>query len=295
MILRTANNFIDSLRANARDTSAERWTDAELWTMLNDAIYDWDGRVSFPAVHSIGYIDTDTEITLPYYIKGDVEPQHRDYANYDTSGFQYDISGEEVWKLIPMYELLENQDGVRTLVVPASTRYTGLQLVYWATNGPFPYVDADVPSGGWTSSATSLTVDVSADEPVPDVGYIKCGTEYMFYAGVTYGSGTVTLSNVERGVYNSTAATHSADAVVYWCIAAPNSSLFTQLRDACMSRLHAAFITDASPKETELHTYMMRWYTQQAQDYWRRYKPTKRHHSHLTMRGRVRRRLHDAD
>lgn len=295
MILRTISSIVSSLRITIRDASAERWNDAELWTILNDAVYEWHGRVSFPAVYAAGYIDVETEITLPYYIQGDVEPQHRDYANYDTAGVQTDISGEEVWKGIPMYELLENQDGVRTLVVPASTRYTEIQLVYWATNGPFPYADADVPSGGWTSSATSLTIDMSADEPIPDVGYIKCGTEYMFYAGVTYGSGSVTLSNVERGVYNSTAATHSADAAVYWCIAVHDMNLLTQLKQSCLAKLHGLFLTDASPKETETHTWLMRWYTQQAQDYWRRYTPLKKHQSYLTMRGRVRRRELDVN
>lgn len=295
MILRTVSSVIDTLRTTLRDSSAARWTDAELYVVLNDCLYDWYGRVSFPAVYSVGYIDTDTEVTLPYYIRGDIEPQHRDYANYDNAGVQTDISGEEVWKAILMYEIIENQDGARTLVIPASTRYTDIQLIYWVPNGAFPYADADVPSGGWTSSATTLTVDMSADEPVPDVGYIKCDNEYMFYAGVTYGTGTVTLSNVERGVHNSTAATHDADAVVSWCICVHDAGLFTQLRDNAMGRLHGLFVTDGSPKETETHTWLMRWYMQQATEYWRRYTPAKKHQSYLTMRGRVRRREHDVN
>lgn len=292
MLIKSASEIISSARVAMRDTLSERWTDAELWAALNESVAEWHGRVSYPATYSFGYVDSETELTIPYYIKGDLQPQHRDYANYDSEGTQLDITGEEVWKRVAMYEVLDDEDGTRTLVIPGSTRERELRCIFWSANGPFPSAACDVPAGGWTSDATTLVVDMATVSAVPDVGYVKVGDELIYYAGVTYAATSVTLSNCKRGVHGTTAAVHAADAVVSWCVVFPSPRLEGLLATQMRMYMHAYFLTNASPKETEQHTWLMRWWRQEVTNFWRTWIPQKPVSSHLTMRSRVRERVH---
>lgn len=295
MHLKTANDIINDIRVSMRDTLAKRWTEDELWQALNRSIQEWSGRVSYPATYSFGYVSNETELDIPYYIQGDIRPQIRDYANYDESGLQLDVGGNEVWKDVPTFEVLEDEDGTRKLVLPGSGRRTEIRCIYWVSNGPLPQVTATVPSGGWLATDTTLTVDVDRSMwSVPMAGYIKVGAEYIFYEGVTQSSGSVTLANCSRGTFGTVAAAPTSGTGVYWCVAAPKLELFGQLDNQMMAKMHAMFITDASPKEIEHHTFMMRWYSQMVDSFWRKHVPTKPHLSHNTMRSQVRKRVYNA-
>lgn len=288
MYLKPISEIVDDLRIIMRDTSNERWSLSEIYMAIDRSIQEWAGRVMFPATYTFGYIDTEVELDIPYYIQGDLQPQHRDYTNYNSDGTVDSVTGKEVWKDIPMFEVLKDEDGTRTLVLPGSARGTSIRCVYWCENGPVPQITADVPSGDWAADDTSLNVDFIMVKTLPTVGYIKVDDEYISYEGVTYGSSSVTLTNCGRGTFGTTAATHTADTAVDWCIAVTDQSLFSQLEDQAVAKLHAYYLTNASPKEIETHTWLMRWYEQRVSDYWKRYVSPKSTRSYLTMRGRIR-------
>ena len=67
-------------------------------------------------------------------------------------------------------------------------------------------------------SSTDTTIELTDATGLPAFGFIKIGDEYINYSYITQTVGGVsgTLNNCFRGQANTTAATHSVGATVYW-------------------------------------------------------------------------------
>ncbi len=254
--LATRTAMVDQLRAMLRDSGAERWTDTEIHLAINQAMAHWVGRVSAPLLYSTTFVDGRFEYALPDYIRGVVHPQWN-----DTDGVWHDYLSYTV-----------QTDGAGNFVLrffenPGSR--TG-RLFHYFANGQFP------------TSATTLTTTIDADDTAaaasatdaPEQGFVRIGDEWMQFAGVTRGA-TVTLNNLVRGVYGTTAASHSSGAAVEWGIAMPSPDLIEVLGYQVAGYLHRLFLSDGSAQERAQHERMTAYYDGQIQMFWRKWIPRK--------------------
>ena len=286
--LRDSNELTSTIRRTMRDVSNARWSESELYDAINESLSEWAGRVSFPCTYSLGTLTDTTYYALPYYIKGDVTPQFLDQATYNASTETVTLTGDEVWKRLPLYDIDYNDSGTLSVEVPGNSYYTSARVVYWVLNGPLPRPDNTV-STDWASDDTSLVVAMSdSPQSVPEVGYVHVNREWIFYAGTSYGSGTVTLQNTVRAQDNTTAAAHTTGDYVYWGIAIHDLRLLSLLQTQVRYKLHSMFLTDASPHEDEKHTWLRRDGIQQVNDFWRTYVPMKIPRRHLTTESYIR-------
>lgn len=236
---------------------------------MNQAIEEWSTRVKIDMVYVLpdGWNSTTYAYTLPPYIRPPLRPQVR----FDT---QPNYGGGNTWTDLRSFNLETNTDGdlvlrIRLFPYDPNLTHEG-RIVWYAVNSPLP-VNAPALSSGISASDTSLTVNASVD--VADTGWVKVDSEWLCYAGVTRGASTTVLLNLQRGVDDTTAATHNSAAIVEWGIAAPTQALYKQLLHQTLSGLHHMFLTDASPQERDLHERMMLYHDNKASEGWRRFTP----------------------
>jgi hypothetical protein len=262
--LRSQLDLLDDIEARLRDPSNYRWSQAEIYRALNDALHQWDGRVSVPAIYEPGatWPTSVSTVTLPAGIDpASVQVQVRELPveNVDIVLDQwFDMQG---WRNEPT-ATFGNQ--VRSYFQPASE----YRLLYWITNGPVP-VTVPTLDSELSDTATSLTLTTTA--AVGDNGFCALENEWVHYRGVQRGATTLTLQNLTRGLLTSTAATHAALTPVYWCVAAPRQDLYNQLLDQGRAYLHEMTLVAASPQSRDVHERMVSYYQARADAFWRRW------------------------
>ena len=89
----------------------------------------------------------------------------------------------------------------------------------------------------------------------------------MAYGGYSVGATTTTLTNLVRGINETVAASHTSTTNIYFGIAAHRQDLYDQLINQVTAKLHALFLTNASPQETEHHVFQVRYYQQLADEF----------------------------
>lgn len=87
-------------------------------------------------------------------------------------------------------------------------RYLGVDFTYRYNSGARTQINA---VAGIDASVTSVTVDSTAGFPMQ--GWIRIDSEEMRYTGKT----ATTFTGLTRGDFNTTAATHADDAVIFYC------------------------------------------------------------------------------
>lgn len=273
--LRSQSQLLADVRARMRDAGKARWTDPEVYAGLNEGLLHWYRRVSIPHLYTIpgGWVSGTADYSLPAYIRGHIDPQQRRYSSHwlQVSG----ISSEaDTWVDVQGFTVEPNGSGGQTLRLDFSPATDDGRVIWWAYNGQLP---TTIPTlnAELSSSATSLTL-ASAVDDIDDAGYIRIGSEWLHYAGVTRGASTTTLSNLLRAVNNTTAATHSSGADVLWGVGAHRPDLYNQLYDYVRGYLHGLFLTNAAEAERAHHERLSLYYTQQADMYWRRYVPNRK-------------------
>lgn len=270
--LRSQDQILDTVRSQVRDSLSERWSTKEIYTALNRAIEDWDGRVSVPFMYVPSDWSSGTlSYTLPNYIDREtLEPQHLK-SLYDSSISTSD-DGSQTWESIPAFRVYVKDDMTLELRFSAQPNVGDARIIWYAPNGPVPTGTIPALNAQITATATSLVLSSVQDE-INDVGFVRIGSEWIQYAGITVGSSTTTLSNLVRALNGTTAAIHSSAASVYFGVAAPNVRLFAQLKDAVLLHIHEMYLTNAAPAERSFHQEMVSLYTRRSQEYWRSYRP----------------------
>lgn len=273
IILRSQAQLLDDMQRRLRDPNNKQWSDEEIYMMLGDALMDWRGRVSIPHVYTVpgGWVTGQSDYVLPSYISGDITPQQRRHT--DSYLYQFQVpSDQDQWVDVLNFNVWPNADGGLTLHWGRAPDAGDGRIIWWGRNGRLP-LSLPTLSGDVSDSATSAVLTTTDD--VPEAGYIKINGEWMGYAGAARGASTVTLSNLTRGVYGTTAAAHSTSDAVAFGVAVHRDDLFNQLYDATRSSLHALYLSSGAESERAHHERMTMYYRDQAQIYWRSYVPNK--------------------
>tara|TARA_R110000868_G_scaffold21307_3_gene88535 strand:- start:6489 stop:7355 length:867 start_codon:yes stop_codon:yes gene_type:complete len=269
--LRTRTQLIEGIEHRQRNRGNRRWSDGEIARALNDSLLTWSGRVSIPYVYTItaGWVAGTYEYALPSYIPGKMVPQRRvqtPYVNSDGSTTTY------VWADVLGWGLEADGSGGQLLRTEFDEGLAGTtnsaRILYWAAPGQLPEEDAlPTLNANITSSETSLVLSAVYD--VAAIGYVKIGSEWLQYAGVTDDGSNTTLSNLVRG----TAASHTQGDEIDFGVGVPDVRLFSQLQQQTIANLHALTLTDAPGQETEHHKWQMQWRQQMADAFWASWAP----------------------
>lgn len=266
LYLRNQLDLLNNVEARVRDPSNYRWSETEIYNALNDAIRNWYGRVSVPAIYEPGvsWPSANYAVDLPAGIDPDTVvlqfrrvPAENATDEIDT---WYDAPG---WQVEPT-----DSFGAKVRVYwPAETEY---RLLYWHRNGPVP-VDAITLDSELTSSATSATLPTI--EEVGEAGFFQIDNEWIHYRGIERGATSTTFQNLRRGLLSSVAATHTAETPVYFCVGAPRQDLFNQLLDQARAYVHQLTLINAAPQSRDVHERMVSYFQAKADAYWRLHTP----------------------
>lgn len=262
LFVRSRSQLLADIEALQRDTSNARWSEAEIVRAINRGVLDWGDRVLVPDVYTITatFGPNESEYTLPAYVQEPID-------------VQYQIANEDFWYDLPSYRVLPRSGTARVLSLDYYPPSGTARVIWWLRNGQLP-LTAPALSSGISASDTSLTVNAAVD--VGESGFVKIDQEWIRYRGITPGSSTTVLTNLVRGEFGTTAASHLSSATVDWGVAAHRADIFTaQLFHAVVSFLHDYYMTDAGNTEKEIHQWVSRRAEQRAEAYWRRWTPAR--------------------
>lgn len=270
--LYTQSELVDRVAQRARDTGFKRFRRTEMYNAINDAIERWGRRVLVPHLYTMpnGWTADDYDYTLPDYITPPLDVQ-QEKTVLDSSLSLADGTAT-TWVDIPAWNLEPDGSGNQVLRLARSPYTADGRIIWWGVNGPLPTSSQTLNAG---ITATSSSLVVAGTPHIGNSGYVKIDAEWIGYAGVTPGASTTTLSNLVRGVNDTTAATHNSATSVLWGVAAHRQDLFVQLQDQITALLHSLYLNNAAPQEIEHHTFQMRYYQQLADEFWRRYTPAR--------------------
>lgn len=269
-ILYTQSAILTEVNDSLRNT-ASRWSDAEVYASINRALVDWSTRVKVPFVYTLsdGFDATTLEYDLPDYIDGQITPQALRYQEYPYLTVPELIPD---WYDLMSYSVQPTETGGQKLRLNNFMYSQSGRIVWWAVNGSVP-VTLPVLSAGIDSDDTSLVL--TTRPMVGRNGFVCVDTEWMQYSGVTVGSTTLTLNNLVRGIYDTTAASHLSAASVTWGIAMDTPRLYNQLLDSARGYLMEYFLFDGATMANE--QYQSNWtvFRSQADKFWRTYTPSR--------------------
>lgn len=267
LYLRKQLDLLNNVESHMRDVSNYRWTETEIYGAINDALRNWHGRVSVPAIYAPGanWPDSVHVIDIPTGIDPEtVTTQIRDLSieNSDDSDTWYDTNG---WRIEPT----ETFSGQLRVNFQPTSEY---RLLYWIVNGPVPVT---VPTLGAEFSDTATTLTLTTTAEVGDNGFLQIDNEWIHYRGVQRNATTLDLQNLQRGLLTSVAATHDIESPVYWCVAVTRQDLYNQLLDQARASLHELTLIAAAPQSRDVHERMVSYYQARADAFWRRHWPAR--------------------
>lgn len=273
--LRSQTELLLEVRRRMRDPDGARWPDHEVYTGINDCLLTWHNRVTIPHLYTVpgGWVAGQVDYTLPSYIRGQLDPQQRRYSSnwLYASGLSSDA---DTWVDVQAFAVEPNGSGGQTLRLEFSPAPDSGRIIWWYHNGPVP-ITTPALNATITSSDTSLVLSTAVTD-IADAGYIKIDSEWLYYAGVTYGASTTTLSNLLRAVNSTTAATHTSGTSVYWGVGCHRADLFGQMYTYVRGFLHGLFLTDGAESEKTHHERQAMFYGDQAKMFWRGYVPNRK-------------------
>lgn len=283
--LRAQNTLETDLGVRLRDTSNVRWTDAELYAALSDALLKWSGRVSVPFVYTLtgGWVNGQYEYALPDYMGQRITPQRRvvvPYVNSNANSNQYVWADVLGWTTEPdgaggQYLRVQWNEGV-------SGATTDGRILWWGEQGPLP---TTVPTVQTEIDSDDTSLILGSLVNVGPSGYIKVGAEWIQYAGFTDDGTYTTLTNLVRGINNTTAATHTASTAVYFGVALPELRLLDNLYAQAQANAFAYGLVEVNESERQRYEWNMRYQQQLADEFWMRWMPTVSPKMRLSRRG----------
>lgn len=272
VILKTQTELLDEIRAETGDpSSGGLWTTPNIYRAINRTLNVWSGKVVLPRLYSFtgGFVSGTWQYSVPTYIRGDVEVEIR-LAIHSVLGVVQEDDETLTWTTVFSGFLEPDSASGESAVFRFHTLpYTqDGRIKWWAANGSIP-TPATLPktSGALTSSDTSVTITTTSF--VSDVGWIKINAEYMSYAGISRTATTVTLSNVQRGLFGSTAASHLTAQDVDWCVGADDPALWEHLLRQSIAFLHESRLHRGAVQDRANHEKMVNHMMAQADSLWR--------------------------
>lgn len=251
-------------------TSNARWSVSQHYHALNYAIRQMAGKVSIPHLYTVsgGWVRGTYEYTLPDYMDESIEPQ------FKVPGLPSDIilpSGlsDERWEVFARWTIEPNANGGYTLRLPVNPRTADGRILWFASNGPVP-TGSTLPTLNADMTASGTSFSIGSKPNTGKSGYVKIDSEWMFYAGVTEGTNSLTFNNLVRGLNGTTAATHdgsSNPATVTWGIAVTDPRQWDWLFFLCAAFLHLLPLNLAADVQRDYHEFQLRYFQKMANDY----------------------------
>jgi len=275
VFLKAQNQILADLRARVRDNNSERWTDAECYGAINDALLSWQDRVRIPHIYTIsgGWVSGTLEYTLPDWIRSNsIQPQMKSPTQFDSLSSAYRLS-TNTWQDIPGWRIEPNATNGRVLKFNVSPYSTEGRIIWWGSSMPIPIT---VPTLSDDYIETDDEFEISSVTEIAEYGWIKVESEWMQYAGVDRYTGNGTLTNVVRGLsQGSNAIAHNNGESVYFGVAMPKNELYRVLIDQSIVHLHELFLGNASSKEKQTHQELIGFYEGRVKEFWRNWSDTK--------------------
>jgi hypothetical protein len=276
LFLRDQTTILADAKARLRDAANARWSDAEIYKAINDALLTWHGRVSVPNIHTIsgGWLNGDLDYTLPSYVNSStIIPQMKRTVPYGWWG-QVTIDDSQTWTDVVGWSIEPDALGGRVLRFDIPPFSSEGRILWYGINGPMPLT---LPTLSIEHGATDNGIHLGGVVDCPDHGYVKIGSEWIQYSGVDRSGIETGLANAVRGLsYGTGADEHSAGVSVSWGVAMPRLELYRTLLDQAFVFLHELYLTDAAPRETQLHQQMVSFYQARIDRFWRTWIPVRR-------------------
>lgn len=250
------DDVLDLVRARLGDERDERWTKRAKYRALNYALRELPVRY-LPSYYTLSFTTGEASATLPSYVDGPVEPQ-------------YKASTGTTWKEIAHWRVDDDLDGARTLVLAfAPTSSEDVRVKFYSQPGVLPEVnDICTLNADITSSATSLVL--SSSPVVGEVGFVQIGGEWIGYVGGSSDASNLTLSNLDRGLYSTSAAAHSADDYVYFGIPILSTDVLNYIVLAAGVWLHSTFISSPHGHNVDMNGMAVNLLREERDRAWRR-------------------------
>lgn len=265
--LKTQSDLRDEVEAYLNDSTNQLATAAQYYECINRALGLWSKRVVAPQLYEFDFAAGIFDYALPRYIRRPFYIEIRKTI-FGLHGVQLDIDDTFSWQDFVAYDVKPNGTGGFDLHLHSYPYAESGRITWFAENGPVP-TGSPVTNGSTTSTATSVVVTVSASPFINDSGYIKIGSEWMSYAGVTRTSATsYTLTNLIRGLYGTTAATHNTASAVLWGIAVDDDRLWQQLYDRAGSYVHMLNLHKSTVEDTNRHEKLLVLMRDAADNFW---------------------------
>jgi len=260
MILRTRTQLIEDVAVRLRDAAHRRWSIEEIARALNDGLMHWGGRVQVEMVSALTLAPGQFVYALPAVTPLNVRVMAR--RN----------DGDEWWDLLSWEVRPTSSGGVELRLGTDPGTTMEAQVIWWGENGRLPE-EEELPTLMEELSPSGLSYFVLDGEygDLGPVGWAKIDDEWFCYAGVEAGDEETRLTIL----YRSKGVMHAYGAAVDFGVAMPDIRLLTQLYAAALGSLHALQLTEAPGQEAEQHQWQMRWWQQQADEFWQTWQPTR--------------------
>lgn len=274
LYLRTQLELLTEIEATVKDGSNALWADADIYRALNVSVANLGNRVMLPRLYTLtsGFTSGQYEYTLPSYIG--------DNFNVMVAIYSFEYPDDEVqWIPLSGWSVEPTSTGSKILRIylPYDNwgRISGARLIWYAPNGTIP-ITIPTLAGTLAADGTSLTTS-AAVENVPDVGWVKIDGEWMSYSGISRGASSTTLNNLVRGLFSTTAASHSSTPSIYWGIGVDDTRLWEPILDGAISRLHYIMIHRGTQDDRLNHEKIMGYAADRVDKFWKRsgYVPLK--------------------
>lgn len=277
LLLRSQDEILAEIKAEVGDPAGGGlWGNDKIYRAMNRAIARWAGKVVYPRIYnfSSGFTDGTYGYALPRYVRGavDVEIKTSAFGNLNN------LIGDNIftgvtWAYIPATEVTPTGTGEAAELRFQAPPYTQSgRIRYWVENGRMPYATTQTKiNGGISASATSVIVDISTGTltMLGDIGWVRIGNEYIGYTDMTRTSTTtVTLLNLDRGLFGSAAATHADNDDIFWCVMADDDRLWEHLMMQSIALMHESLLHRATLQDRANHEKMVNYLQMESDRFW---------------------------
>lgn len=258
------------------DTSNARWSDAQVYAAINQALAMWGGRVLVPHLYQptdYSWNNNTYEYTLPAWIDEKyITPQMEREIPYN--GYPLTTDGTETWVDVPGFTVEPTATGGRKLRFETMPFAVNARILFW-TSPSQVFTTVPTLSTSLTSVATSIVITANATNAYPGFLYLKTEDEFLEGTYSTRAAGTITYSITARGLFNTFTDAATSGTNVYAAVVVPDERLFVQLHDQAMAVLHRMRFGLAAPEERSVHGQMVQLYQSQADKFWRSWTPNR--------------------
>jgi hypothetical protein len=270
LFLKTASEVRDEVEDYLNDSGNTLATAAQYLSRVQMAVSAWGRRVVVPHYYAFDMGSGTYEYALPSYIRRPFRVLVRQpIRDFPIAADDADDESNYYWDEWNAYDVHSDGAGGYTLHLHSYPGADSARIEWFAENGGFP--TTPTVSTTITSASTSLIVASSDYHLTNSAGYFKCEDEWSAYAGQTTKTSSVfTATNLIRGVYGTTAASHTSTTAISWGIGVDDQRLWQQLYDKVASMVHLLNMNKSTGEDSNRHEKLFVAYRDMADNFWRK-------------------------